>query len=134
MKQNYKMLLTLVIGTLGQDIIVAIFLFLLLPRLGINLSLWLKIAVLSTPVVWSAVTYRPYRKILERPSVHPKEAVVGRRGIALSRLDPEGLVRIEGETWKAVTRGDDMDTGTAVRVEEAHGLKLLVSRKQDDKG
>ena len=53
------------------------------------------------------------------------EALVGREGVVLSYLLPEGQVRIAGEIWRA--RSDaTCDAGTRVVVRAVHGLTLEV--------
>jgi membrane protein implicated in regulation of membrane protease activity len=53
------------------------------------------------------------------------EALVGKAGVAVSELWPEGQVRVNGELWRARCEGG-CDTGTSVVVREVKGLTLLV--------
>ena len=55
------------------------------------------------------------------------EELLGEKGIATSGLKSgvEGLVRIHGETWRAIS-AQDVSEGGAVRVERMEGLKLHV--------
>ena len=53
--------------------------------------------------------------------------VVGREGIVLrSGLDPEGVVRVAAEEWRAVSPGGSISAGTKVRVTRLDGLVLTV--------
>ena len=53
----------------------------------------------------------------------------GRKGIAVTRLNPEGYVQVHGERWRAgIAAGQPpVDRGEAIRVEAVDGLKLIVS-------
>jgi len=53
------------------------------------------------------------------------EALVGREGVVLSDLRPEGQVKVDGEIWRA--RCDaGCDSGSRVVVREVDGLTLVV--------
>jgi membrane-bound serine protease (ClpP class) len=53
--------------------------------------------------------------------------VVGREGIVLgSGLDPEGVVRVAAEEWRAIAPGGPIPSGTKVRVTRLDGLVLTV--------
>jgi membrane-bound serine protease (ClpP class) len=54
--------------------------------------------------------------------------MIGRRGIVIGRLDPEGYVRVRGELWRAETVENDrpVEEGRSVAVVEVSGLKLYV--------
>jgi membrane protein implicated in regulation of membrane protease activity len=53
------------------------------------------------------------------------EALVGRRGVAVGDLWPEGQVRVGGEIWNARCEGF-CNAGTEVAVREVDGLMLIV--------
>ncbi len=52
--------------------------------------------------------------------------IVGREGIALTALDPEGVVRVAGEEWSARTTGEPVAEGDQIWVYEVDGLALVV--------
>jgi membrane-bound ClpP family serine protease len=63
------------------------------------------------------------------PDQHPDRfRMVGRKGFALTRLDPEGYVQVQGERWQAVAyeANAGIETGEAICVEAINGLKLKV--------
>jgi len=51
--------------------------------------------------------------------------LMGRRGTALGRLDPDGSVRVGGEIWRAVS-ASPVDVGSAVEITGVDGLTLRV--------
>ena len=69
------------------------------------------------------------------PSYYPDLFhMVGRKGVALTRLDPDGRVRVRGERWRAVAAQGQapIDKGQTIRVEAIKGLRLKVSACSDD--
>lgn len=72
------------------------------------------------------VTYLIYRAQVMKPLVGG-ESLIGKRGIVVEDLAPEGIVSIEGELWRAVSvNGKHISSGRFVRVVGAQGLNLLV--------
>jgi membrane protein implicated in regulation of membrane protease activity len=53
------------------------------------------------------------------------EALVGRRAVAVTALDPRGQVRLDGELWSAVSE-EPLDHGREVVVRRVEGLTLVV--------
>jgi membrane-bound serine protease (ClpP class) len=61
------------------------------------------------------------------PPAQGPEAIVGREGVVLpGGLDPEGVVRVAAEEWKATTAGDPIPEGSKIRVVRLDGLVLTV--------
>jgi membrane protein implicated in regulation of membrane protease activity len=57
------------------------------------------------------------------------------RGVALSDIDPDhqkGMVRVEGEEWRATTDGELIPAGSRVVVKEVRGSKLVVAPVDQD--
>ena len=70
------------------------------------------------------------------PNQYPKRFdMVGRKGIALSRLNPDGYVRVRGERWQAgiAERQDHVEPGETIWVVAVDRLKLTVKRCTEDK-
>ncbi len=67
-----------------------------------------------------------------RPLAMGKETLIGKTGIARQPLNPDGIVRIEGEEWTAENAtGEDIPAGTHIRVVGVDGLRLRVERVID---
>ena len=60
---------------------------------------------------------------------HP---AIGAIGIAVSNLDPQGVVRVRSETWSATAVSDPIPAGERVQVVAADGLRLRVRRASGD--
>lgn len=78
-------------------------------------------AVLSGGVVLGAVWVA-----LKTRSQPVEDTVEGNEGEALTRIDPEGQIRVHGERWKARTDEGPIPRGSRVRVLERDGLTLTV--------
>lgn len=63
----------------------------------------------------------------KRPTAIGKETLTGQTGEALEKLDPEGIVRVEGVRWSAVAEEPPIDYGQRiVVVEELEDMTLKV--------
>jgi len=85
---------------------------------------------LAVSLVFVAYT-RPFARRVQRSRVKTNvDAMVGRSGIALDRLDGRGgtgLVKVGGETWTAVAAEDaPVEKGQRVTVLGVDGVKLIV--------
>jgi membrane-bound serine protease (ClpP class) len=61
------------------------------------------------------------------PPAQGAEAIVGREGVVLTGgLDPEGIVRVAAEEWKAVSAGGTIPEGSKIRVTRLDGLVVTV--------
>lgn len=97
----------------------------LFEDVGVSLKLMAPTIVLIGAffVVVSTLAFRAYR-------AKPKtgmEGLIGATGIVKQPLDPEGLVFVHGEYWRAVS-GEKLEPGDKVRVENADGLLLKVKK------
>jgi membrane-bound serine protease (ClpP class) len=97
----------------------------LFEDVGVSLKLMAPTIVLIGAffVAVSTLAFRAYR-------AKPKtgiEGLIGATGIVKQPLDPEGLVFVHGEYWRAVS-GEKLEPGDKVRVENADGLLLKVKK------
>ncbi len=66
----------------------------------------------------------------QRPrSTTGQEGLMGRIGIAKSRLDPEGWVLVAGERWQAVAEEGPIEEGAEVEVIRVEGFRLYVRQR-----
>ena len=59
-----------------------------------------------------------------------EEGMLKARGRALSALNPNGQVSVEGERWKARSVEGEIGQGEEIEVAGQEGLTLLVRRRQ----
>ncbi|MCF8061813.1 MAG: nodulation protein NfeD [Deltaproteobacteria bacterium] len=74
-------------------------------------------------IVVAALAFRAFRA---RPR-GGSEGLLGETGVVRTRLDPEGLVFVHGETWRA-RADEEIEPDERVEVVEVQGLKLRVRR------
>lgn len=56
----------------------------------------------------------------------PPPSIEGRMGVAVGELDPEGVVRVGGEEWTAVSLNGPVRAGGQVQVINVRGVRLEV--------
>ena len=62
-----------------------------------------------------------------------KEEMIGAVGRVVEDLDPEGMIKVRGELWKAVSKtGETIKADEKVRVVKMNGLTLIVERFEGD--
>jgi membrane-bound serine protease (ClpP class) len=67
-----------------------------------------------------------------KPVAIGDDSLVGRTGTVKETLDPEGMVYVWGEYWKASSRGGDtIETGDRIEVVEKEDRRLLVDRPRE---
>ncbi len=64
------------------------------------------------------------------PALHV--SLVGEHGVALSDLDPDGIVKVRGETWSATALNRPVAAGHRIQVIEASGVRLGVWCEDDE--
>ncbi len=75
-------------------------------------------------VIWAVV--RAHR----RRATTGYEGLLGRVAVAQTPLDPEGMVFIEGERWKAIAEGGKVEPGEEVIITKVEGLKVWVTKSK----
>ena len=86
------------------------------------------LVVAALAVAFLTLVATKVRTAFRRPHATGLAALVGRQGVALSRLDPGGQVRVQGEIWKARTRGEVLLEDERIEVLSVEGLTLVVRR------
>jgi membrane protein implicated in regulation of membrane protease activity len=94
---------------------------------GFGVSPWLGTGALALWVLKDLVLF-PFVKNAYRRDAPSERRLVGLRGIAAQRLEPEGWVRIRGELWAARLAPGcaPVETGGTVAVRDVEGLTLVV--------
>lgn len=85
--------------------------------------------LLSADVVISAgvgiVAWRGFSSLARERNRRPF-SIEGAEGTALTELSPEGIVRVRGEQWSAVSASGPIRAGATVRVLRSTGVRLEV--------
>jgi membrane-bound serine protease (ClpP class) len=80
----------------------------------------LAIAAFAAFGIWLALRAR------ERPVAAGSEAMIGKLAEVRSRLDPDGMVFVDGALWQAISEDGPAEHGDWVRVVALHELRLVV--------
>ena len=110
-------------------------LLLMMPVLGVSVF-WLWPLGVALPVYLailflSGLLYFAVFKSMHEPVRSGREGMLHQIGLVIAPLAPEGLVRLRGEIWQAISP-ERIPAGTSVEVVGLKGLKILVQRA--DKG
>ena len=67
-------------------------------------------------------------RVQARPPAVGPEALIGKVGSVIERIDPEGKIMVEGEIWRAVSASGPIDEGANVRVVRVQDTTLVVEK------
>jgi len=65
-----------------------------------------------------------------RRPITGKEGLIGKTALVQTKIDPTGMVLVEGEHWTAKTDGDRIEPGEEAVVTRVDGLKIWVTKKK----
>lgn len=105
--------------------------------LGAAWLVWLAVDGRSAPVVWAlfsadlvlsaGVGVMAWSGLSHRGTLgHHASPLEAAEGVAVSDLVPEGIVRVRGEQWSAVSVNGTVRAGTAIQVLRSSGVRLEV--------
>jgi membrane protein implicated in regulation of membrane protease activity len=97
-----------------------------LPQAGIKMHIAVLVAIMLGWLVIAVLVYRAGSRALKKKPQTGMATMVGSRGKVVRSLQPEGLVRVGGELWRAQATGRQPQIGEEVIVVEQQGGKLLV--------
>jgi membrane-bound ClpP family serine protease len=124
-----RLIIAIVTTVLEEGAIAAIVLW-GLPKLDVELPLFVLIIIMLAWLGFAVFTYHMGSRALRRKPEVGLSDMVGMRGEVVRSLDPEGMVRIRGELWKAKSAGGKINVGAEITVVGQERLKLIV-RKMD---
>jgi membrane-bound serine protease (ClpP class) len=87
---------------------------------GVALTLYLFIIGISL------FLYFKVFQAMRRKVCTGQEAMLGRNGLVIEDIDPEGKIRCASEIWNATTQGRSLLKGEKVKITRIKGLTLLV--------
>jgi membrane-bound serine protease (ClpP class) len=61
-----------------------------------------------------------------------QEAMLGKNGVVIEDIDPEGKIQCANEIWNAATEGRSLLKGEKVKISRMKGLRLLVEEMPAD--
>jgi len=84
------------------------------------------VGVAVVVVAFFFIVIQAVARVLRRRPAVGSETLQGAIGVTISSLGPEGQIRVQGEVWKARTKGNYIPKGQRVRVVEVYGLTAIV--------
>jgi membrane-bound serine protease (ClpP class) len=135
-----------VLSILSGILVVSTVFFSFEHGMGVGLTFLLGVLISAPIVLFFAFQIFPKTRIgkaflLNGPSFDPKKALprdqgilalVGKAGTTVTPLRPSGTVEIDGVRWDAMTRGEMLDEGSAVRVLRVEMSQLVVEPVQSN--
>jgi membrane-bound serine protease (ClpP class) len=94
----------------------------------IHVNPWLLLAMGGTVAAFFLVALRAGLRARQLPVLDPLTRLPGALGVAASPLAPDGMVRVQRETWSAVSHGEAIEPGEEVEIVAREGLTLHVRR------
>jgi len=123
-----------IFATLGEEVALALFILLGLPRLGVKIPLGGLIAMMAGLAAYGVVSFRLGSRALKKKPVTGFTDMVGISGIVIESLAPKGVIKIGSELWEAESAEHPISVGEEVIVVERNGLKLIVRKSGTDSG
>ena len=125
-------LILAIVSTLLEEVALVAIVLWGLPQLGIYIPLPGLIAMMVAWGVASVMIFRTGTRALKKKPVLGLPEMIDSKAKAVSLLDPNGMVKIKGELWEAVSISGRIDTGEEVTVVGQDALKLIVRKKSPD--
>ena len=120
----------IVLASLSDDAAIALFILLVLWLLKIPISLPIIIFVVMLFVASAFLMHKLVIPALHRKKTTGAEGMIGLEGKVIEPLMPNGLIRVKGEYWKAISAGGNIAVGENVEIIGLDGLTLRVKRKK----
>ena len=119
----------IILLTLLDDAAVVVVVLLVLQFLGIKLSLWLLVVLALLFGGFIFITYKVIIPTLRRKKITGWEGMIGLVGRVTEALTPVGVIKVEGEYWKAKSVDEDIAAGEKVEILGVDSITLTVRLK-----
>lgn len=121
-------LIIAIVTTSLEEVVVWVIWQFVLPEYGIFLPSGAVIAVMVVWAVFCISLFMFTTGILKKQPVSGLQSMVGSKGKAVSPLVPEGMVKIDGELWRAKSAEGKINKGDYIEVVGEDKLKLVVRK------
>jgi len=129
MKRTIKDWLIVLILLLDEAAAVVL-VFLVLWFFQIRIPLWVAIVIALLLGTCVFITHKVIIPSFHMKQVTGSEGMIGLEGEVIESLTPHGVVRVEGEYWKAKSVDDDIPAGENVEILGLNKLVLEVKCKE----
>ena len=120
----------IVLVALIDDVAVLALLFIILWAFDVNIPLYLLIIIGLLAGTLIFFIHRAIVPSLRRKKIAGKEGMIGLIGEVTQPLNPQGVIKVGDEYWKAKSLSGDIDVGEEVEVININGLSLEVKRQE----
>jgi len=124
-------LILAVVSTILEEAALAVIVLVGLPELGINLHLAVLIVLMITWAAIAIIIYRAGSRALKKQPMAGLGTMVGSCGRVVEPLQPEGLIKVGNELWKAKSIEIDIEIGKEVIV-VGQDKKVLIVRPDNN--
>jgi membrane-bound ClpP family serine protease len=122
-----RLILAIVSMALEQVAIWAVWRW-VLPEFGVDLNVGVLIGIMAAWGIIGTCIFIFTTRALKKQPTAGLPSMVGTVGKAAGNLTPEGMVKIHGELWGAVSEEGNIAAGEGIIVTGENGLKLLVRK------
>jgi len=120
----------IVLVALIDDIAVLALLFFILWAFDVDIPLYLLIIIGLAAGTVIFFIHRAIVPSLRRKKIAGKEGMIGLIGEVTQSLNPQGVIRVGDEYWKAKSLSGDIDIGEEVEIINIDGLRVEVNPKE----
>ncbi len=117
-----------ILSTLLEEVALVAIVLIGLPEWDISVPLPVLIIVMVAWATLAVIFYRMGSRALRKKPMVGLLTMVGGKGKVVSPLDPEGVIRINGELWRATSAVGKIDVGEEVIVQRQDRTKLIVEK------
>ncbi len=118
-----------IVTTIADELAVLLISTLVLPLWGLKLPWQLVTGFMIALACWGVIGYYIGVSLVGRRAVIGNGAMIGKTGVVVRALEPEGMVKIEGELWQADAASENVDAGAEVQVVSERGTHVTVTKK-----
>ena len=120
----------IVLIALLDEVAVLVLIFVVLWLFGVKVPLWVIIAAVLLLAPLAFIIHKAIIPSLHKRKTTGSEGMMGLEGEVVEPLTPSGVVKVNGEYWKAKSVDEDIATGEKVEVTGLNRLTLEVRRKE----
>ena len=102
-----------------------------IPEISISLSVLIPTVVFTAAFFLIAIAFGA--KAQANKPTYGRESLEGKEALVVKALEPEGLVRVSGELWRAVA-DQHYPKGEKLVVKEVKDMQLVVGKREGDQG
>ncbi len=120
----------IVLVLLLDEVAALVLVLLVLSVFNIRIPLWVTIVIALLLGGFAFVVHKVIIPSFHKKPVTGSEGMIGLEGTVIESLTPFGVIRIEGEYWKAKSVGESIAVGGEVEILRLNKLTLEVKCKE----